>query len=275
MKPGLPVGDCVEYIVTVTEAMRAQFDGATVHPLYATASMISHMEWAARQHILPYLEPGEEGVGCHVDVKHLAPTPIGAKVRIRSTVTEVTPSRVSSQVEAWNEQGKIGEGTFVQAIVPLEKLYGAAGSATALGSDDPPPAVLGEFSLEALKWETGMFPCTRYDEWLVCRTQLGAVQQEGPFLLRYELEEWIQAMQGLVEGTRSAFQSDFLEPVLNVHMAGGEAGEFEVRVMLTPVQDNGQPTGLVESRAWTVDKAGLRRFVEELTVQLEGFPSRL
>jgi predicted thioesterase len=122
MKPGLQVGEVYEFTLTVTEEMRAHFGEVEVHPLYSTASMITHMEWAARQHILPYLEPGEEGVGYHVDVKHLAPTPIGATVRVRATVMEVQLKRVTSHVEAWNDLTQIGDGTFIQGLVPIAKL---------------------------------------------------------------------------------------------------------------------------------------------------------
>ena len=63
MRDGLKVGEQVELTITVDERMRASLLGQPVHPLYGTAAMIEHMEWAARQHILPYLAPGEEGVG--------------------------------------------------------------------------------------------------------------------------------------------------------------------------------------------------------------------
>ena len=122
MKTGLAVGHTYEYSLQVTEAMKARFGEVEVHDLYSTASMITHMEWAARQHILPYLEPGEEGVGYHIDVKHLNPTPIGAMVRVKSTVTQIEPKRVISFVEAWNDETKIGEGTITQALVLITDL---------------------------------------------------------------------------------------------------------------------------------------------------------
>lgn len=131
MKPGLNLGQRYEFSVIVTEAMQARFGDVLVHPLYSTASMITHMEWAARQHILPYLEPGEEGVGYHIDVKHLKPTPLGATVRVAATVSELKPNRVSCQVEAWQEAGTkpisapklVGQGIITQALVQLADLY--------------------------------------------------------------------------------------------------------------------------------------------------------
>ncbi len=273
MKPGLTVGHCYEFSLTVREEMKAQFDAHIVHPLYSTAAMITHMEWAARQHILPYLETDEEGVGYHIDVKHLKPTPIGATVRIRSTVTHIEPRRVTSLVEAWNETEKIGEGSLTQALVPVEKIYAHFDQAL------PAPASLQNgsketgFSLEILKWETGGLACTRYDEWLICRLNVNQKITEGAFLLRYEIEEWIDAMHALAAGQQSLFQSDFLEPVLNVCIEGTEPGEFQAKLVITNPnsKDDETPTGALKL---DLSKSKLQQFADQLARQLVGFPSK-
>ena len=102
----ITIGHTYEFTAVVTEAMKASLHGVPVHDLYGTTAMIAHMEWAARQHILDSLEPGEEGVGYAIHVTHLNPTPIGATVRVRSEVTGVVtePSgvvKVTSRVAAW------------------------------------------------------------------------------------------------------------------------------------------------------------------------------
>ena len=266
--------------------MQARFEDGVVHPLYGTAAMISHMEWAARQHILPYLETGEEGVGAHIDVRHLKPTPVGATVRIRSTVTAITPDRVTSAVEAWNETDKIGEGTFTQALLPVAKLYAPAQVALATPEpasseeDAPPPAELFNsrrsacLRVEVLRWETGLFPCTRYDEWLVCRFQAKTKQEaqtvEGPFLLRYEIEEWIEALQALQEGKRSAYQPEFLESVVVLDIESGEPDEFRVDLTAKPPD---KPDFL--NLRMEVTGAALATFAQQLEAQIEGFPSKL
>lgn len=122
MKPGIRIGQTFEYETTVTEEMRARFEDITVHHLYSTAAMLNHMEWASRQHILPVLESGEEGVGYHMEIDHMAPTPIGARVRIRSTVTGLQPGRVTCQCQAFHDNRTIGRGIVVQAILPLAEL---------------------------------------------------------------------------------------------------------------------------------------------------------
>src|SRR3954447_8396322 len=117
MKPGLAPGQEATAEVIVDATMFAAFEGRVVHPVYGTAAMIAQMELAGRRIILPYLEAHEEGVGYEISVRHLAPTIAGMRVVARATLTEVRGNRVICRVEAHNDRGLIGEGTFTQVIV--------------------------------------------------------------------------------------------------------------------------------------------------------------
>jgi fluoroacetyl-CoA thioesterase len=309
MKPGLKIGHQFEFSAQVTDAMKARFQDGVVHDLYATASMITHMEWAARQHILPFLEKGEEGVGYHVDVKHLNPTPVGAVVRIKSTVTDIEPGKITSHVEAWHldgsdDQVKIGDGSFTQAIISIQKLHerisqheappavlnGASKSqkkdteTVSDRPDAPPPAILSsmdgqiQFCFEVLSWENPL-PCTRYDEWLVCRAALKSTSrqntQEGPFLLRFEIEEWIHGLEEVLRGNTYEFQSDFMEPRLKFDMIAMREARFQVAIQLSEHSQPGKES-MAEVQAefrFTVDS--LQLFIRQMTLQMEGFYSKI
>jgi predicted thioesterase len=52
-----------------------------------------------------------------VEVKHLAATPVGMKVRARATIIETDGRRVLFQVEASDEVEKIAEGRHERYIV--------------------------------------------------------------------------------------------------------------------------------------------------------------
>jgi fluoroacetyl-CoA thioesterase len=85
--------------------------------VYATPMMILHMEMAAGSAIASALPEGFVSVGMEVNVRHLAATPIGCKVRAIARVTAIEGKRVMFAVEAWNEVRKIGEGTHRRGIV--------------------------------------------------------------------------------------------------------------------------------------------------------------
>ena len=123
MKPGLHPGAEASVTVTVTPDMLATFEElGAVHPLYATWSMVRHMELACRKIILPYLEPDEDAVGHSISVTHLAPTRSGARVTARARLLEIAGPRIICAVEAYNDREQIGEGTQVQVVMPKSRI---------------------------------------------------------------------------------------------------------------------------------------------------------
>lgn len=120
MKPGFVPGLRAEVEAVVDPSMQAAFDGRVIHPLYSTWSLVHHVEHAARRVLEPYLEPHEEGVGYAVDIRHLAPTPVGARVRAVAVLEAVEGNRVICRVEAFNGEEKIAEGRQVQVVVDRE-----------------------------------------------------------------------------------------------------------------------------------------------------------
>lgn len=123
MKPDLTIGTSQSIEIEVTPDMVACFEGKTVHELYSTSFLVQHMELAARKVITPHLEDNEEGMGCHVEVSHLALTLPGMKVKIEATVSEIRDNKVVVDVEASNLRGKIARGTVTQAIVDKTWLH--------------------------------------------------------------------------------------------------------------------------------------------------------
>jgi predicted thioesterase len=84
---------------------------------YSTPSMVALMENASVAAIQARLREGQTSVGIEVAVKHLAPTPVGMRVRARASLLEIDGDRVKFRVEAWDDKEKIGEGLHVRAVV--------------------------------------------------------------------------------------------------------------------------------------------------------------
>lgn len=89
-----------------------------------TPFLIYNLEIAGRNAVLPHLEPGFDTVGTIVNVRHLAATPLGMKVRFEAEVTDVQERRVTFRVEAYDEKEKIAEGIHERAIVNVAR-FGA------------------------------------------------------------------------------------------------------------------------------------------------------
>jgi predicted thioesterase len=113
IKPGL-VGESGE---VVTYELTASVLGSGLVLALATPAMIALMENASVNAIRECLRVGQTSVGIEVNVKHLAATPVGMRVRARAEVLSVDKRRVTFRVEAWDDKERIGEGTHVRAIV--------------------------------------------------------------------------------------------------------------------------------------------------------------
>ena len=135
VKQSLQVGQRASVNITVTEDMCPAFDGTVVHRVYSTWSMAHHMELAARKVLAPYLEPDEEGIGSHLTIDHLAPAPVGHRVRVEATAVEVSPAEVTCEVLAWDGDRLLGRGRQIQRVLPKELLERIFARASRLQSE--------------------------------------------------------------------------------------------------------------------------------------------
>ena len=111
------IGMTAEMTVTVIPEMTVSHFVADMPPVYATPMMILHMEMASGSAIASHLPKGFVSVGMDVKVRHLAATPTGRTVRAISRVIEVDCKSVVFEVEAWNGNRKIGDGTHRRGVV--------------------------------------------------------------------------------------------------------------------------------------------------------------
>ena len=90
--------------------------------VYGTPAMIALIEAAALAAVDHRLPDGWASVGTRIDVRHVAPTPLGAEVRARVELVAVDGRRLTFRVEAFDATDTIGEGTHERAAVEVSKL---------------------------------------------------------------------------------------------------------------------------------------------------------
>ena len=95
--------------------------------VYATPCMVALMEGAACEAIAEAIPEGKTSVGTMLNISHISATPVGLEVRAEAEVTEVDGNTITFQVTAYDEAGKIGEGTHKRAVISsqrfLDKVY--------------------------------------------------------------------------------------------------------------------------------------------------------
>ena len=95
--------------------------------VYATPCMVALMEGAACEAIAAALPEDKTSVGTLLNISHIAATPVGMDVRAEAEVTEVDGNTITFQITAFDETGKIGEGTHKRVVITsqrfLDKVY--------------------------------------------------------------------------------------------------------------------------------------------------------
>ncbi|MGB9775876.1 MAG: thioesterase family protein [Anaerolineae bacterium] len=105
----------------VTEDWSAPVMGSGTVPVLATPALVALMEQAAIRALEGRLPAGQTSVGVRIDVRHLAATPIGMRVRARATLVAVEGRRLTFQIEAWDDGEKVGEATHERMMVNPER----------------------------------------------------------------------------------------------------------------------------------------------------------
>jgi predicted thioesterase len=122
-----------EVRLVVAEEHTAQHLGSGGVKVLATPQMVLLMEQAGVAAIDPLLPEGYCTVGHHLDVRHLAPTPVGFEMRATAELIEVDGRRLVFRVEVYEESAGpahsrsageeqlVGEGTHERAIINMQR----------------------------------------------------------------------------------------------------------------------------------------------------------
>ncbi len=120
-------GATAEVEITVTADRTADRIGNPGVMVFSTPHLVGLLEQVASAVIQPHLPAGAATVGTIVEMRHLAATPVGMKVKAKATLLETDGRRFLFQVEAHDEIEKIAEGKHERFVVQnLEKFLARA-----------------------------------------------------------------------------------------------------------------------------------------------------
>lgn len=108
--------------ITATPNMSAVvMQSGTVANTFASPAMLALMEGAAVNAIDHLLPERFVSVGIEAHIKHIAPSAIYNRIRAEATVTQVEGRKITFDVEAWDEEERIGTGTHIRYAVRRDK----------------------------------------------------------------------------------------------------------------------------------------------------------
>jgi predicted thioesterase len=117
MAAKLDIGRSYRSQTRVEEWMTAEKAGNKGIDVLSTPMLLQLIEEAAMHCLAPMLGVNEVSLGAHIELAHLAPTPVGFIVRVEVETIGVDGRRVNFAVAAFDEREKVAEGTHERYII--------------------------------------------------------------------------------------------------------------------------------------------------------------
>jgi fluoroacetyl-CoA thioesterase len=120
MKSRPRIGETGEQAVPTEAKHAVEFAGDGMPAVVSTPNLVGFLERTARETIAPHLEAGERSVGIELDIRHLAPTPVGQTIHCTARVIAVEGSKVTFQIEARDQYEVVVRGLHKRAVIRTE-----------------------------------------------------------------------------------------------------------------------------------------------------------
>ena len=117
MKSRPKIGEVGELAISTNLSHAVEFHGDGMPAVVSTPNIIQFLERTARHLLTPHLEKDERSVGLEIDIRHLAPTPIGQTIHCRAQVISVDGSKIQFQIEARDAHEVIVRGLHKRAVI--------------------------------------------------------------------------------------------------------------------------------------------------------------
>lgn len=117
MKAAPRIGTVGETLLVVAEKHCIEFATEGMPAVLSTPHLIGIMERTARQAIIPFQEADERSVGVEIELRHLAPAPLGAAVTVTARVIHTEGRFVDFQLEARDQNELLARGVHKRAVI--------------------------------------------------------------------------------------------------------------------------------------------------------------
>jgi predicted thioesterase len=121
MSKPFEVGMTRELKIRTQSEQSAQIFYSNLPDVFATPFLAGLMERVSAELINERLDAGEQSVGISMNLKHIAATPLGMEVRVKTEISAVEGKKLTFALEAFDDVEKIGEATHERFIIQAEK----------------------------------------------------------------------------------------------------------------------------------------------------------
>ena len=120
MKSRPRIGEVGELSIPTDMRHAVEFAGDGMPAVVSTPNIIQFLERTARHTLAPHLDADERTVGVEIDIKHLAPTPVGQTIHCRAQVISAEGRQFTFQIEARDDHEVIVRGLHKRAVIRTE-----------------------------------------------------------------------------------------------------------------------------------------------------------
>ena len=120
MKSRPKIGETFELAIPTESKHAVEFAGNGMPAVVSTPNLIGFLERTARLTLDPHLDADERSVGIEIDIRHLAPTPIGDTILCTARVIAVEDRKVTFQIEARDKHEVVIRGLHKRAVIRTE-----------------------------------------------------------------------------------------------------------------------------------------------------------
>ena len=120
MKSAPKIGTSGELQFVVEQKHVIDFATDGMPAVLSTPNLIGLLERTARKALEPFLDTDERSVGIEIELRHLAPTPLGAQVTCTTRVIQVDGKKINFQIEAKEGNQLIARGLHKRAVVRVQ-----------------------------------------------------------------------------------------------------------------------------------------------------------
>lgn len=120
MKTRPKIGTVGEFKFVVGQEHVIDFTTGGMPAVLSTPKLIGLIERTARESLYPFLADNERTVGSEIEIRHLAPTPLGQGVTIVTRVIGGEGKLWDFQFEVRDEHEVIARGLHKRAVITVE-----------------------------------------------------------------------------------------------------------------------------------------------------------
>ena len=120
MKSRPKIGTTGEMKFVVAQEHVIDFATGGMPAVLSTPRLVALIERTARESLYPFLDDNERTVGAEIEIRHMAPTPLGRNVIIVTRVIGGDSTLWDFQFEVRDEHEVIARGLHKRAIITVE-----------------------------------------------------------------------------------------------------------------------------------------------------------